>query len=230
MRYLSIKNLAKHQHYKDRRPPWIKLHAEVLDDYEFLCLQDASKAHLMLLWVLASKMNNRIPNDSVFLAEKLGATSQVNVQELIDQGFVDLSEDDSKPLAFRKRSAMPETETETETQKQLLSPGGEKKKRVSSGVHPVLTGWPSEGSELWGEKVGPITPPRFGKSLKAVVDKYGWPETKAALECYIELNEGKARRVEWFAGDVVRWVTLAKMPCVDPETRELTEKGRMAYQ
>ncbi len=89
--------------------------------------------------------------------------------------------------------------------------------------------WTVEGSELWGKSVGPIAPARFGKSLKPVVDKYGWPEAKAALECYIEMNEGKTRKVEWFADDFVRWDGLAKMPCVDPETSELTEKGRMAY-
>ena len=53
MRYLSIKNHKAHQHYKNRRPPWIKLHVAILDDYAFSCLQDASKVHLLLLGVLA---------------------------------------------------------------------------------------------------------------------------------------------------------------------------------
>ena len=110
MRYLSIKNFAKHQHYKDRRPPWIKLHVEVLDDYHFSCLQDASKAHLMLLWVLASKMDNRIPYDLAFLSKKLGTTSPIDIEELVLQGFIELSQDDSTPLASRKQSAMTETE------------------------------------------------------------------------------------------------------------------------
>ena len=119
MRYLSVKNFAKHQHYKDRRPPWIKLHVEVLDDYAFACLQDASKAHLMLLWVLASKLDNRIPYDLSFLSRKLGCTSPIDIDELVLQGFIEVSQDDSKPLASRKQSAMPETETETETDKRL---------------------------------------------------------------------------------------------------------------
>jgi len=89
--------------------------------------------------------------------------------------------------------------------------------------------WPVEGSELWTEQVGHITAPRFGKAIKPVVTQHGWPQTKAALLTYIELNEGKTRKVEWFAADSVRWVNLANMPCVDPNTRELTEKGRMAY-
>lgn len=228
MRYISIKDFEKQQHYKDRRPPWIKLHAEILDDYQFLCLQDASKAHLMLLRLLASKLGNRIPYDPVFLFERLGATVQVDIQELEQQGFIELSEDDSKPLASRKQSAMLETETEAEREKKLLSPSGEKKKRSSNGVHPpVSTGWPAEGAAIWTEKVGPIDPPRFGKALKPMVLQYGWPDTRAALLCYIDLNIGKARKTEWFAGEAVKWVRLSKMPVVDPVTHELTEKGRM---
>lgn len=230
MRYLSIKNYAKHQHYKDRRPPWIKLHAEVLDDYEFLCLQDASKAHLMLLWVLASKLENRIPCDPVFLAERLGATTPVNFQELVLQGFIELSEDDSKPLAFRKQSAMPETEAEGETEKKLLSPASGAKRAPNGVPHPMSSGWPAEGAEIWSREVGPIEAPRFGKAVKKVVDRYGWPETKAALECYIELKEGSLRKAEYFAGEAVTWIRLGKMPLVDPNSGALTERGQMAHK
>jgi hypothetical protein len=123
MRYLSIKNLSKYQHYKDRRPPWIKLHAAIFDDYAFQCLQDASKAHLMLLWLLASQVDNRIPYDLDFICRKLGTTSPVDVEELILQGFIEVSQDDGKTLAERKQMPIVETETETdkETKKEKLA-------------------------------------------------------------------------------------------------------------
>ena len=35
------------QHYKDRSAPWIKLYNELLDDYRFAVLPDASKWHLV---------------------------------------------------------------------------------------------------------------------------------------------------------------------------------------
>ncbi len=114
MRILSIKNYDAYQHYKDRRPPWIKMHASVLDDYAFCCLQDASKAHLMLLWLLASKLDNRIPWDEQWLAKQLSATGPVNIQPLVDTGFVLVTHDASEALATCKQSAMPETEAETE--------------------------------------------------------------------------------------------------------------------
>lgn len=195
MRYLSIKNLEKHQHYKDRRPPWIKLHAEVLDDYEFLCLQDASKAHLMLLWLLASKMDNRIPNDPVFLTEKLGATSPIMVQELIDQGFVTLSEDDSKPLAFRKQSAIAETETEAETQKQL---------------HPAiadLKGFAFMGflRPVWREVYGGDLPPGSAKRLKPTVGEHGVSEVARRLRIYCESTPATFASVPKFVSTFGTW-------------------------
>jgi hypothetical protein len=89
MRFLSIKNFERYQHYKDRRPPWIKLHASILDDYEWMQLPDASKAHLMLLWVLASQMDNKIPHDLAWLTQRIGARSPVDVEELILRGFLE---------------------------------------------------------------------------------------------------------------------------------------------
>ena len=116
MKYLRVKNFEKYQHYKDRRPPWIKLYSSLLDDYAFACLQDASKAHLMLLWLLASQSNNRIPYDEKWIARKINTTAPIDLQTLIAQGFLEVEQDASETLAPRKQSAMPETETETETE------------------------------------------------------------------------------------------------------------------
>jgi hypothetical protein len=87
--------------------------------------------------------------------------------------------------------------------------------------------WPGEAAKVW-KAVAPIPIPRLGKALKPVVDEYGWPDTKAGLLCYIELNAGKVRKVEWFVDDAVRWLELGKMPVIDPETRQLTARGKLA--
>lgn len=122
MNYLSVKNWEKFQHYKDRTPPWIKLHRELLDDYDFSCLQDASKAHLMLLWLLASQLDNKIPADEVWLKNKLGLTGKINLKELIDNGFLvleqnasaDVEQDASKPLSLARSQEERQRREETE--------------------------------------------------------------------------------------------------------------------
>ena len=171
MRYLRVKNLEKHQHYKDRRPPWIKLHAEVLNDYAFTCLQDASKAHLMLLWVLASRLDNKIPYDLAWITQQIGANGPVDMEELILQGFMEVFDDGSKLLAPRKRSAMPETETERETDSSAPAARRSEKHGSSFRLAPYLEAHTAAfpGSD----------PPagRYAKTFKRLEGKHGADET-----------------------------------------------------
>ncbi len=88
MRYLRVKNWEEYQHYKDRRPPWIKLHESLLDDYEFAALSDTQKAHLMLIWLLAGKMENKIPLDPEWLKRKIVAQTKVDLDAFVQAGFL----------------------------------------------------------------------------------------------------------------------------------------------
>ena len=126
--YFQCVNLEKYQHYTKRAPPWIKFHASTLEDYDFARLQDASKMHLCAIWLLASRTDNRIPWDIEWIARRINATAEVDLDALQDAGFIELIGDASttlttreqgasKALAPRKQSALSETETETEGQK-----------------------------------------------------------------------------------------------------------------
>ena len=88
MRYLTVKNWRDFQHYKKRSPPWIKLHRLIIEDYKFSKLKDKTKAHLMLIWVLASGTEGRIPHDAKFIADKISATEPVDLDAMIAAGFL----------------------------------------------------------------------------------------------------------------------------------------------
>jgi hypothetical protein len=90
MQFFTIKNWSELQHYTDRTPPWIKLYNHLLDDYEFACLQDASKLHLVLIWLLASRNNNRLPFNPKWIKQRIGVESDVDLKELLDAGFITL--------------------------------------------------------------------------------------------------------------------------------------------
>lgn len=120
--FLSVKDWDKFQHYKDRQPPWIKLHRELLDNYEFTCLQDASKAHLMLIWLLASQLDNRVPNDAGWIARRIGALSTVNIKLLIDKGFLVVEQNDSILLAERSPEAEAQGKAEEDPPKPPMLP------------------------------------------------------------------------------------------------------------
>lgn len=93
--YFRVVNLDRFQHYKDRNPPWIKLHASVLDHYEFSRLPDASKQHLMLIWLLASRTDNKVVWDEAWVGQRISATDPVDLSVLREAGFIDLLEDSS---------------------------------------------------------------------------------------------------------------------------------------
>ena len=98
MGWLTVKNWAEFQHYNDRNPPWIKFHRALLDDYEFCSLPDHAKAHLVLIWLLASQSNGRIPDDPEFLHKKLSLNRKLDLSILIAHGWLIPEHDASKTL------------------------------------------------------------------------------------------------------------------------------------
>jgi hypothetical protein len=118
--FLKVANWEEYQHYKDRNPPWIKLHNQLLDSYEFCSLPDASKAHLLAIWMLASRSNNKLPHDAGWISRKISASEPVDLDLLIESGFLEYIELKQqvkpaiKPLASCKQNACLETEAETE--------------------------------------------------------------------------------------------------------------------
>jgi len=89
MHYFRVKNWEEFQQYKDGRPMhWFKLHTSLLDDYDFDNLPEISQAHLIKIWALAAKTDNRIPGDAVFLARKIGAKQEIDINLLVTAGFL----------------------------------------------------------------------------------------------------------------------------------------------
>lgn len=105
MDYIQVKNWEDFQHYKDRTPPWIKLYNHLLDDFEFSCLPDASKAHLLSIWLLASRTNNKIPNNSRWIGNKINATESVDLDLLVSTGFLEIIPSKNKELQSMEQDA-----------------------------------------------------------------------------------------------------------------------------
>jgi len=112
---LIPKNWSEFQHYKDRRPPWIKLHRSLLDDRDFIMLPTASKALAPLLWLLASEGKegkfNATPDELAFRLRMTASEIDKGIKPLLDKGFF---LDASTMLAPCSQDAVPETERETE--------------------------------------------------------------------------------------------------------------------
>lgn len=118
-RVLRVKDWAKFQHYKHRKPPWIRLYRDLLDDVTWHRLPIASRALAPMLWLLASETpEGKIEGDSDALAFRLRLASEdfeAALKPLISSGWIIESDPASVLLAPRKQLATSESESETDS-------------------------------------------------------------------------------------------------------------------
>lgn len=71
MRHVCVRNLERFQHYKKRRPPWVKWYTSVLTDEHFASMSPNARLVYALLLLVAADRGNRIPEDAGWLAVEL---------------------------------------------------------------------------------------------------------------------------------------------------------------
>jgi hypothetical protein len=91
-RYLRVRNFDQFQHYKERNPIWIKLYCSLLDDYDFAQLPDETKFHAVGLMLLASRLNNKFPDDETWLRAKINAEKRIDLEKLLEINFLEIAE------------------------------------------------------------------------------------------------------------------------------------------
>ena len=125
---MKIKNWSKFQHFKDRKPPWVKLYRDLLDDIEWHELDPKAAKVLVMLWLIASEDEGSIPPNKQ-LAFRL-RMSEKETEVCISKLSHWLEQDDNNVISTRYQDDAPETETETETEKKteteiICPPDGE---------------------------------------------------------------------------------------------------------
>lgn len=117
---MRIKNWEKFQHYAKRRPPWIKLYHDLLDDIDWHKLSGDSAKLLISLWLLASEKDGELPSiDIISFRLRLGKEIIIKLiselKQWIDGDASNMLapcyQDASTMLAPCKQHARPETET-----------------------------------------------------------------------------------------------------------------------
>lgn len=108
---MKIKNWRKFQHFKDRRPPWIKLHREMLEQRDISAISDCSFRVLIGLYLLASedeKMEGNLPavEDIAFRLRMNESKIRTAIQELTPW----VERDDIDVISEQYQVGPPETE------------------------------------------------------------------------------------------------------------------------
>jgi hypothetical protein len=101
MKY-RIKNWNDFQHYKDRMPPWIKLHSSLLTSEVWVLGDDASRALVVASMLLASRNeanDGTFNGDPDYIKRYAYLNSDPDFKPLIKYGFIELLQDASNVLA-----------------------------------------------------------------------------------------------------------------------------------
>lgn len=204
----SIKNWNQFQHFKDRRPPWIKLYRDLLDDLEWHQLDPVAAKVLVMLWLIASESGGNLP-DKTILAFRL-RMSEKDVLTCMNKLSHWLNQDDINAISTRYQDDSPETETET------------KKEKKQS--HSVAGAPESVDNLVWEDflkirkaKKAPMTATAL-EGIKREAAKAGWPLNDAIREC---VTRG-------WQGFKAEWVDHRKETGPDPALAKMDEDERLA--
>jgi len=124
---LKIKNWHKFQHFRDRRPPWIKLYRDLLDDVEWNELDPLAAKCLVMLWLIASEDDGNLPDTRTIafrlrLSESQAKSMILKLKHYLEQDDINVISERYQldPLETEKEREV-ETEGETETRARRAS-------------------------------------------------------------------------------------------------------------
>ena len=129
--WIIVRNWDTFQHYRDRRPPWIKVYLDLTHNEEFLELTGHERGVLLGLWLEYAASGRKLRHDTAMISRRLGLkVTKRTLKALNDAGFIEISA--SAALASRARTREKEKETDPPTPRR----GARAKPRK-----PKTTGW-----------------------------------------------------------------------------------------
>jgi hypothetical protein len=158
---MRIKHWNKFQHFKDRKPPWVKLYRDLLDDLDWHELDAQASKVLVMLWLIASEDEGRIPPTKT-LAFRLRMTEK-QTNDCLNKLSHWLEQDDINTISERYQDDSLETERETEKEREteVEVKRGTKGSRLSADW--VLP----EDWESWASQERPdLNPQKVGEQFK----------------------------------------------------------------
>jgi len=120
----------------------VKLYRDILDDLEWHELDPLAAKVLVMLWLIASENDGRIP-DNKTLAFRLRLT-ELKTKEIIIKLSHWLEQDDISTISERYQSDRPERERETETET-------ETKKEVKREIATIVACPPDVDQQIWDD-------------------------------------------------------------------------------
>lgn len=194
-RFLSIKDFDKTQHYKQRNPPWLKLHKPLFGDRDFMQMSVSARYLYIGLLMLASECDNKVINDPSWIAQRLSMpASDIDLTPLYKGGFLLAS-----PASIRRYQQTEKSRDRGEAETEERQSRGEDtpaavvptSRRPRSPVKP-MTGdvWESyRSSYLLRYGADPIRNASVNAILTRVIERLGTETAPAVASFYVQHNK-----------------------------------------
>lgn len=132
---LRVRNWETFQHYKERNPPWIKLHFALLASEDWVTLDDASRLLAVVCMLVASRHKGEVPNNPAYIKRVAYLDRLPDFGPLISCGFLEKTQADaSNPQALQADARPEERQRREDILSETSSDSPEKplrKKRVA---------------------------------------------------------------------------------------------------
>ncbi len=204
----KAKNWSSFQSFKDRSPPWIRLHKRLIDDINFQKMSVESRALLPMIWLLISEDEDPVSGllrigyeELSFRLRQPEKIIRSSIQEIVKAGFLEeINKENSNSyidVTDLLQNCHPETETETETETEEM---GVSRKRSTNTRGVSFKNWLDEI-----KKTDPdVSPTACPDILADEAEKIGFghisvTEWEKFHDYWIALSGQKAVKSDWVA-------------------------------
>ncbi len=158
-----IKNWNRFQHYKDRKPPWIKLHMNLLSDDDYLILSSKAKLVLIHCWMAAAErwepgkeVEPLLPCDPGLLRLALRLRQTLCLVELESSGYlIKVSNDYNNLIQYDDSETVASCTTEAEIEIEVEEPKATSQdlfKRLEPLTGQIIKLYPKFNIHSWMQK------------------------------------------------------------------------------
>lgn len=92
MKFISVTDPKRLQHYRERNPPWIKLYRDLFSDPDFQKLPESARLQLLFLQTLVPEFDNKIPYDAKWLQGRMATDERMQIPLLAKTGWIRILE------------------------------------------------------------------------------------------------------------------------------------------
>lgn len=177
----TVRNWNNFQHYKDRNPPWIKLHFSLLSSADWVTLDDASRVLAVACMLVASRNEGKIDGSDkglTYLQRVAYLNKKPNLKPLIDCGFLESASAMLADASTKQANASLYTETYKPTEKHIAQSD-------DKPIAPRSTDTPAKPNGKIVHELGPLND---GTSFPVTESQlHFWRQTYPAADIPAEL-------------------------------------------